>query len=122
MASATPALGLVTTTWQLTGVRAIQGLASGAIAAPTFALAADLSKDSGEGQQMSVNSMGIGLGITVGPLIAGSLAPIRFELPFVVGGILTLMGAWIVRNGVPESNGSFREGLINLISERKSND
>ncbi|TFH31942.1 MAG: MFS transporter [Anaerolineales bacterium] len=102
MAPATAALGLVTSTWQLAGVRALQGLASAAIAAPAFALAADLSKEGGEGQQMSVISMGFGLGIAIGPLIAGSLATIRFELPFMVGALLTLWGAWLVSRGVPE--------------------
>ena len=122
MAPATAALGLVTSTWQLTGVRVIQGLASAAIAAPVFALAADLSRDGGEGQQMSVISMGFGLGIAIGPLIAGSLAPIRFELPFIVGGILTLVGAWFVHKGVPEPNNTFRDGIIRLRMERTSND
>ncbi len=102
MAPATFALGLVTSTWQLTGVRAVQGIASAAIASPAFALAGDLSKHGGEGQQMSVLSMGFGLGIAIGPLIAGSLATIRFELPFLVGGLLTLVGAWVVRSFVPE--------------------
>jgi MFS family permease len=102
MAPATAALGSVTTTWQLTGLIAFQGFASAAIASPAFALAGDLSKQGGEGQQMSVISMGFGLGIAIGPLLAGSLAPIRFELPFIVGGVLTLVGAWIVWRGVPE--------------------
>jgi MFS family permease len=122
MAPATAALGLVTSTWQLTGVRAIQGLASAAIASPAFALAADLSKEGGEGQQMSVISMGFGLGIAIGPLVAGSLAPIRFELPFIVGGIFTLLGAWIVQKGVPAPKNSLREGLLELRMERISND
>jgi MFS family permease len=102
MAPATIALGLVNTTWQLTGVRALQGLATAAIAPTAFALAGDLAKQGGEGQQMSVVSMGFGLGIAIGPLIAGSLAVIRFELPFLVGGIITLVGAWFVHRGVPE--------------------
>lgn len=104
MAPATFALGLVTSTWQLAGVRAIQGIASAAIASPAFALAGDLSKYGGEGQQMSVLSMGFGMGIAIGPLIAGSLGTIRFELPFLIGGLLTLVGAWIVRSYVPEPN------------------
>jgi MFS family permease len=118
MAPSTAALGLVTSTWQLTGVRALQGLASAAIAAPAFALAADLSKKGGEGQQMSVISMGFGLGIALGPLIAGTLAPVFFELPFLVGGLLTLIGAWIVHHGVskPDSNAS---GRIIKLKRRK---
>ncbi len=101
MAPATAALGIVRTTWQLTTMVAFQGLASAAIASPTFALAGDLSMQGGEGQQMSVISMGFGLGIALGPLIAGSLAPFRFELPFIVGGVMALIGAWIVWKGVP---------------------
>jgi MFS family permease len=110
MAPATVALGLVSTTWQLTSVRAVQGIASAAIASPAFALAGDLSREGGEGQQMSVISMGFGLGIAIGPLIAGSLAPIRFELPFVLGGVLTLLGAWLISRGVPEPN---QTGMVN---------
>lgn len=122
MAPATVALGLVTSTWQLIGVVAIQGLASAAIASPAFALAGDLSKHGGEGQQMSVISMGFGLGIAIGPLIAGSLAPLRFELPFVVGGILALIGAWIVRNRVPEPGKRIDKGDNQETIERILND
>ncbi len=102
IAPATAALGWVTSTVQLTGLVAFQGFASAAIASPTFALAGDLSTVGGEGQQMSMISMGFGLGIAIGPLLAGILAPIRFELPFIVGGLLALIGAWIVWRGVPE--------------------
>lgn len=113
MAPATAALGWASTTLELTGLVAFQGLASAAIASPSFALAGDLSRKGGEGQQMSVISMGFGLGIAIGPLIAGSLAPIRFELPFVVGGMLALVGAWIVWKGVPEPDRAPQENSIN---------
>ncbi|MEZ4770966.1 MAG: MFS transporter [Caldilineales bacterium] len=103
MAPATMLLGVVMTSMQLTGLRLFQGLASAAIAAPTFALAADLSRAGGEGRQLSIVTMGFGLGIAVGPLIAGVLAVVSFELPFVIGGVLALLGAWIVGHYVPES-------------------
>jgi MFS family permease len=103
MAPTTALLGLAATSLQLTGLTAVQGLASAAIAAPRVALAADLSKQGGEGRQMSLMAMGFGLGIALGPLIAGFLAVYAFELPFVVGGVLCLAGAWVVFRFVPET-------------------
>ena len=84
-------------------MRVLQGIASAAIAAPAFALAADLSKAGGEGRQMSVITMGFGLGIAFGPLMAGILAVPSFVLPFFIGGGLTLLAAWIVHHYVPET-------------------
>lgn len=103
MAPATAATGLVMSTLQLTGVRAIQGVASAAIAAPAFALVGDMSSAGHEGQQMSILAMGFGLGIALGPLIAGLLAVYSFLLPFLVGGALCLLGAWLVYRRAPET-------------------
>jgi len=103
MAPATVLLGLAATTFQLTEFRVFQGLASAAIAAPAFALAADLSRSGGEGRQLSIVTTGFGLGIALGPLIAGVLGAFVFELPFIIGGVLTLGGAWIVYRYVPET-------------------
>jgi MFS family permease len=103
MGPATALLGMVTSTLQLTGVRLVQGLAAGAIAAPAFAVAADLSSAGGEGRQMSVVTIGFGLGLALGPLIAGVLALHSFEMPFMIGGLMCLFGAWIVLRCVPET-------------------
>jgi MFS family permease len=103
MGPATALLGLVTTTLQLTGVRLVQGLAAGAIAAPAFAVAADLSSSGGEGRQMSIVTIGFGLGLALGPLIAGVLAMHSFEMPFMIGGLMCLFGAWVVLRYVPET-------------------
>ena len=103
MAPATVLLGLAATTLQLTGFRVFQGVASAAIAAPAFALAADLSRSGGEGRQLSIVTTGFGLGIALGPLAAGVLATLIFELPFIIGGALTIVGAWIVYRYVPET-------------------
>jgi MFS family permease len=110
MAPATAATGLVMSTLQLTGVRAVQGVASAAIAAPAFALVGDLSRAGHEGQQMSILAMGFGLGIAIGPLIAGVLAVYSFLLPFVVGGVLCLLGAWLVYAMAPETVKHSAEG------------
>lgn len=103
MAPVTALLGMVGSTLQLTLVRAAQGAAAAGIAAPAFALAGDLSTSGGEGQQMGVLAMGFGSGIAIGPLIAGFFAVFDFRLPFLLGGLLCLLGAWIVIRKVPES-------------------
>ena len=103
MAPATILLGEVTTLTQFVLVRLAQGAAAAAIAAPAFAIAADLSTSGGEGRQMSIITMGFGLGIATGPLIAGLLAVIFFELPFFAIGFLTLIGAVIVYYFMPET-------------------
>jgi MFS family permease len=84
-------------------LRVIQGIASAGIAAPAFALAADLSKTGGEGRQMSLTTMGFGLGIALGPLMAGVLAVLSFNLPFVLGGLMSLAGASVVHRYVMET-------------------
>jgi len=84
-------------------MRILQGLASAAIAAPAFAFAADLSKAGGEGRQMSIITMGFGLGIAIGPLMAGVLAVSSFELPFILSGVMTLVIAWLFFHFVPET-------------------
>ena len=103
MAPVTALLGLSTSIMELTGLRLGQGLASAAVAAPAFALAADLSSSGGEGRQMSIVTMGFGLGIALGPLAAGILATAFFELPFLVGALVCLIGAWVVLRYVSES-------------------
>ncbi len=103
MAPATALLGFVATTGQLVALRVAQGVASAGIAAPAFALAADLSSAGGEGRQMSIITTGFGLGLAVGPLLGGSLAATSFALPFLIGGALSLVGAGVVARFVPES-------------------
>jgi MFS family permease len=103
MAPATALLGEAGSTLQLTGLRLFQGLASAAIAAPAFALAADLARAGGEGRQMSIVTMGFGLGIALGPLLAGILAVVSFDLPFLIGGLMALAAVWIVHHYVPET-------------------
>ncbi|MGA8263801.1 MAG: MFS transporter [Ignavibacteriaceae bacterium] len=103
MAPATILLGDVASLTQFVLVRLGQGVAAAAIAAPAFAIAADLSVKGAEGRQMSVITMGFGLGIATGPLIAGLLAVIFFDLPFLAVGILNLVGAGVVYYFMPET-------------------
>jgi MFS family permease len=99
----TALLGYVTSVTQLTILRLIQGIGSGAVAAPAFAVAGDLAQAGGEGRQMSIITMGFGLGIAIGPLLAGILAVYSFTLPFNIGALFTLISAWIIYRYVPET-------------------
>lgn len=103
MAPSTFLLGEVVSVLQLVLLRLVQGAAAAAIAAPAFAIAADLSQSGGEGRQMSLITTGFGLGLAVGPLIAGFLAVVFFELPFIVAGIMILIGVLIVYKYLPET-------------------
>jgi MFS family permease len=103
MAPTTILLGYVGTTLQLTGARALQGITSAAIASPALALAGDLTTKDVEGRQMSIVTMGFFLGITIGPLIAGFLTRYAFALPFYIGAVMLIIGAFIVYRFVPDS-------------------
>jgi len=103
LAPTTALLGYAASVTQLTILRLLQGVGSAAVAAPAFAVAADLAQAGGEGRQMSIITMGFGLGIALGPLLAGVLAVYSFVLPFIVGGAFSLLGAWAVYQFVPET-------------------
>jgi len=103
LAPSTALLGYAASVTQLTILRLLQGIGSAAVAAPAFAVAADLAQAGGEGRQMSIITMGFGLGIAIGPLLAGVLAVYSFVLPFIAGGIFSLFGAWAVYQYVPET-------------------
>jgi len=103
MAPATALLGCVTSTIQLVALRICQGIATAAIFPPAFALAADYSVKGGEGLQTSVLPMGYHLGITLGPMLAGMLATSFFELPFLFGGVISLLGAGVILRFVTET-------------------
>lgn len=103
MGISTALLGEVTTLIQMIILRLVQGVAAAAIAAPAFAVAADLASSGGEGRQMSIITMGFGLGIAVGPLLSGLLAVVFFELPFLVIGLLCLTGSVVTFRYMPET-------------------
>jgi len=97
LAPLTVLFGYVTSTSQLIGLRLLQGVATAGIAAPAFALAGDLARKGGEGREMSFVTMGFGLGLGIGPLLAGGLAGyVGFEVPFYVVGGLSLLAAGLV--------------------------
>lgn len=103
MGIATALLGEATSIVHLVILRLAQGIAAAGVAAPAFAIAADLSKTGGEGRQMSVITMGFTMGIALGPLLAGVLSISFFELPFLTIGSFCLISAWIVYRYMPET-------------------
>jgi len=104
LAPLTVLFGYVSTTSQLINLRLVQGIATACIAAPAFALASDLARKGGEGREMSFVTMGFGLGMGVGPLIAGGLGGyLGFEVPFYVVGVMSLVAAWMVALWAEES-------------------
>lgn len=104
LAPLTVFFGYVGTTVQLINLRLVQGVATACIAAPAFALAGDLARKGGEGREMSFVTMGFGLGLGIGPLLAGALAGyVGFEAPFYVVGGMSLLAAWLVAWGAEES-------------------
>ena len=111
MAPVTAMLGYATSATQLIILRLIQGLASAGVAAPAFAIAGDMAQAGGEGRQMSIITMGFGLGVALGPLLAGVLAVHSFTLPFIIGGLICLPGAWIIYRYVPET--------VNVMEQRQ---
>lgn len=99
MAVTTALLGEVQSLFQFAGLRFLQGIAAAAIVAPALAYAGDIAqRDSRgkQGQQMSIVTMGFGLGIAFGPLLAGVLSIVFFELAFWVDGFLCLVGSLVV--------------------------
>jgi MFS family permease len=103
MALSTAVLGAARSSVELIWLRVVQGAGAAGIAAPAFALAADLARRGGEARQMSFITMGFGLGIAAGPFLAGLLAGTNFNLPFVFFGALLLLSAWVVYRNVPET-------------------
>jgi MFS family permease len=105
MTAVTVPFGWVTRNWQLVGLRVLQGIASAAIAAPVFALAADMTQTGAEGRHMSIVTMGFGFGIAAGTLIGGVGSLVSFQFPFIIGGALTLIAAALVYWLVPTAAG-----------------
>ncbi|WP_455382628.1 MFS transporter [Salinispira pacifica] len=103
MIPGTALIGLAHSTAVLVLLRVLQGLGSAGIAAPTFALVGDSARSGGEGRQTSIVTTGFGLGLACGPLIAGALATVSFQLPFYVGGAILLLAAVVAGSFITET-------------------
>ena len=73
----------------------MQGIASAGVVVSALAYASDVAEAQGGrnlARHVSVVTIGFGLGIACGPLLAGFLAAVFFQLPFLVDGGLCLLG------------------------------
>jgi len=106
LAPITVLLGEVATLTEFSLLRLLQGIASAAVVAPALAYAGDIIQAGGQesaGRQISIVTTGFGLGIAVGPLIAGVFAIVFFQLPFWIDGFLCLVIAELVRRYMTET-------------------
>ena len=106
LAPITALLGEVSNLMEFSTLRFLQGIASAAIVAPTLAYAGDIvqaGEHGNAGRQISIVTTGFGLGIAVGPLLAGLLASAFFELPFWFDGLLCIWAAWLVKGRMTET-------------------
>ncbi|WP_211312897.1 MFS transporter [Halarchaeum salinum] len=103
LAPATAVQGFVTEPWMMVLARFIQGVAGAAVFAPALALAGDYARAGQSGTQLSVLTMAFGLGVAIGPLASGALATISYATPFVLGGLLALLGAALVYTQVSDT-------------------
>lgn len=103
LAPTTLAQGYVDTTLQLIAVRFLQGIAGAMVFAPAFALAGDKAHRASVGGQMSLLTMGFGLGTAAGPFLSGILVAYGFQVPFIFGAAVALVSAALVWKEVEES-------------------
>ncbi|WP_188871961.1 MFS transporter [Halarchaeum rubridurum] len=102
LAPATAVQGFVTEPWMMIVARFVQGVAGAAVFAPALALAGDYARAGQSGTQLSVLTMAFGLGVAIGPLASGALATVAYAAPFVLGGLLALLGAGLVYTQVSD--------------------
>ena len=97
------AQGIVRGPLQMLGARLVQGVAVALVFAPSLALAGDLARGGSSGTQLSVLTMAFGLGVAVGPTLAGYLVRFGFGTPFFVGAGLAAAALVLVRSQVRET-------------------
>lgn len=102
LAPTTLVQGLVHTPWSMLGARFAQGITGAMVFAPALALAGDLTTEGHSGLQLSVLTMGFGLGLSTGQLTSGFMIGYGFVVPFAAGAVLAVLTAWVVHVQVEE--------------------
>jgi multidrug resistance protein len=88
--------GLGDTFAELLAARILGGLFAGAALPAIFAYAADVTAPERRSAAMGLIGASIGLGIIMGPVLGGVLAPVDLRLPFFVSAALGLVAALAV--------------------------
>lgn len=94
--------GLVTESWHLIAMRALQGVSAAMVFAPALALAGDLAEKGQAGSQLSLVTMAFGLGISFGSFLSGYAVRFGYVVPFATGSLLAAIGILIVTTQVPK--------------------
>ena len=100
---ATLAQGFVFDSLSMLVARFGQGVAVTLVYTPALALAGDLAGTGGTAGRLATVTTAYGLGVAVGPIVAGALVGYGFATPFVVGAALGVCGFGLVYVGVEES-------------------
>jgi MFS family permease len=78
----------------LWGIMILEGAATAFIGSPSYALAGDMARRGGVGKQLSILTASFGLGLAIGPFLAGSFAGfLGYHSPFFIAGSLALVYA-----------------------------
>ncbi|OIB57496.1 MFS transporter [Natrialba sp. SSL1] len=99
----TLAQGYVPTSETMFIARLLQGIAGAMVFAPSLALAGDLAGEGESGSKLSVLTMAFGFGIAIGPLSSGALVGYGFEVPFIFGTALAVIGTILVYTQIEET-------------------
>ncbi|ADD06310.1 major facilitator superfamily transport protein [Natrialba magadii ATCC 43099] len=99
----TLAQGYVPTSETMFVARLLQGIAGAMVFAPSLALAGDLAGEGESGSKLSVLTMAFGFGIAIGPLSSGALVGYGFEVPFIFGTVLAVIGTVLVYTQIEET-------------------
>ncbi|WP_224337826.1 MFS transporter [Haloprofundus halobius] len=85
-------MGIAHSLWEFLVLRSLLGIALAGVVAPAYALAADVVDDADASAQFGLVTTAFSGGYAVGPVIAGALAPLGFEVPFFVAGAALTVG------------------------------
>ncbi len=97
------AFGLGSSFETLIAARIVGGLLSSAALPAAFAYAADVTSSEQRSHAMGLMGAAVGLGVTVGPAIGGSLMSLGLRAPYFASAGIGALGALIVWRALPES-------------------
>jgi len=104
-------MGFAQTAEQLILIRAMQGLVTGTVSANNALVAAATPRHR-VGFAMGALQLGLWAGVAVGPLMGGILADhFGYNIPYLVTGVLLMIGGLVVFFGVSESFSTSKEAV-----------
>ncbi|MEH6996613.1 MFS transporter [Neobacillus drentensis] len=95
--------GFAENIWTLVGLRGVWGLGNALFVATALAAIVSLS-NSGTAKSIILYEAAVGLGISIGPLLGGSLGSITWRAPFLGAATLMLIAFVILTSFMPRGN------------------